>query len=115
MNQRTLFDSSFPVPARPDSPPQVDGAKVAAPHAGRQARIVLSELRHADLTAEEICTLTGLTRWSVCGRLGALENPTGPALLAPDPLVVKHGRRMAASGVMVYVYRITPAGRRALA
>jgi len=111
MTQRSLFDiiaETLPVPFRAESAPQLAGAIAVKPHVPRQAGSILSELRHGDeMLAEEIETLTGLKRASICPRLYEMVNLG---------LVEKcEYMRRSAAGVESTVYRITPAGRRALA
>lgn len=110
----TLFDIA--VPFRASSPPQVEGAEKVVPHAGKQARRILEVLKIAGpLTAEEIVEETGIRRCAVCGRLREMECP-GRALhfmREVQPLVKKVGRKPARSGVHVYIYDLTPAGRQA--
>ncbi|HUU59255.1 MAG TPA: hypothetical protein VMZ50_06915 [Phycisphaerae bacterium] len=116
--QPRLFDvAGIAVPHRRGSEPSADGAAAAAPHAGRQALRLLRALQYGDATREELCRATGIPERAACGRLREMECPDryAPALLGADPLVGKVGRRPAASGVRVHVYRITPAGRAALA
>lgn len=114
---KTLFDEkTFAVPARADSPPQVEAARKVAPHAGRQARRILEALKMCGpQTREEIARLTGIPTTSVCARLREMECPDSRrhAFLAGEPLVTKIGRKEARSGVRVYLYDLTTAGRKA--
>ena len=114
--QPGLFDQ-FPVPFRAGSPPQVEAAGKVRPRAGRQARRILQALLMCGaMTREEICRLTGIPTSAACGRLRELECPGcyGPAHAAQEPLVRKAGRRKARSGVRVWVYEITEAGKQVL-
>jgi len=118
MRQPGLFDvASIAVPSRRGSRSSAEGAAAAAPHAGRQALRLLRALQYGDFTREQLCRATGIPQRAACGRLREMEVPDryAPALLGAAPLVIKAGRRKAASGVRVAVYRITDAGRRALA
>ena len=114
--ERTLFDdATFPVPARAGSPPQVEAAAKVAPRARTQAWRILRVLQMSGpLTREEIHQLTGIPERAACGRLREMECPDRyrPALLGTEPLVRKVGRKPARSGVHVYLYDVTPTGRK---
>ena len=124
MAETTKAEATLPLferlaaPARAGNAVQQAAADEAAPRVGTQARRILTLLATAgDLTADEIQFHTGIRRSSICGRLGELEHPLSPspALLAPDALVAKVGRRQAlTSDNLVNLYTITPAGRHAL-
>ncbi|HOF17589.1 MAG TPA: hypothetical protein PK082_01670 [Phycisphaerae bacterium] len=105
----------FHVPARASSPPQVEAARKVAPKARSQAwRIVRALQACGPMTREELCALTGIPACAACGRLRELEAPDAArhALLASEPLVEKVGRKPARSGVHVWVYGLTAAGKR---
>ena len=116
-NQASLFDLT--APCRPEVQPQIDGAACVQPYALTQALRILGALadRPDGMIMEEIKAATGIEITSICGRLSDLEDPERrrPASFARfEPLVEKIGKRKAASGVMCYVYAITPAGREAI-
>ena len=114
--QPNLF-ANFAVPARADSAPQVQAAEVVRPHAGKQAKRILQALvMLGPMTREELHDATGIPHCALCGRLRELECPEGRrhALLAAAPMVKKVGRRRARSGVRVWLYEITEAGKKSL-
>jgi hypothetical protein len=115
-----LFDH-LAAPARGGNAVQRAAADHAAARVGKQClRILRTLAAGGPMLAEELVYHTGLRRASICGRLGEMERPRqrGPAILHDEadeePLVVKAGKRLAASGVESWLYDITPAGRRAL-
>ena len=68
------------------------------------------------MTREELCRATGIPEHSACARLREMECPGGSrhvGLGVSDPLVRKAGRKGARSGVHVWVYEATEAGRMA--
>jgi len=102
------------VPARPNSPPQIDAARIARPKAQSQAwRIVRALQMLGPMTREEICNVTGIPTCAACGRLAELENPQRcrHVMLATPPLVKKAGRKRARSGVRVWLYDLTTEGK----
>lgn len=108
----------FAAPCQPASPSSRDGAAAARRQAPAQRMRILRVLAYADATREEICRAAGVSVNAACGRLAELASGDGPGrhcLLAGGPLVEICGRTPAHSGVRVNVYRITPAGRAALA
>jgi uncharacterized protein (DUF169 family) len=86
---------------------------------GRQARRLLEALvQLGPMTRGELCRATGIAEASACARLSEMECPGGSrhlGLAPADPLIRKAGRKGAPSGVHVWVYEATDAGRQALA
>ena len=129
-----LFEPEELVVAREGSAPQQAAAEWAKPRARSQVGRILEALRLlGPLTREEISRHTGIRERALCARLRLIEcpDPRKPALLQRPPLVRKlrradvtgragyvfrdgdeHAYRKARSGIPVYVYDLTPEGRR---